>query len=190
MRVICLGDSNTYGYDPRSYLGGRYPMPQRWTSRLAARTGWEVICAGENGRMIPRGAQIAALRPVCSQAGLLIVLLGVNDLLQGASPQQIAQRMQDFLTGLQPGRPPVLLVAPPPLCAGSWVDSPVLIQRSQALAGSLRACAHALQIGFADAGAWQVGLCFDGVHFTEAGHQAFADGLCAALAALRYEEEL
>lgn len=25
MRVMCLGDSNTYGYDPRSYLGGRYP---------------------------------------------------------------------------------------------------------------------------------------------------------------------
>lgn len=24
MNVICFGDSNTYGYDPRSYLGGRY----------------------------------------------------------------------------------------------------------------------------------------------------------------------
>ena len=23
MNVICFGDSNTYGYDPRSYLGGR-----------------------------------------------------------------------------------------------------------------------------------------------------------------------
>ena len=24
MKVICFGDSNTYGYDPRGYLGGRY----------------------------------------------------------------------------------------------------------------------------------------------------------------------
>ena len=24
-RILCYGDSNTYGYDSRSYLGGRYP---------------------------------------------------------------------------------------------------------------------------------------------------------------------
>ena len=24
MKVICYGDSNTYGYDPRGWLGGRY----------------------------------------------------------------------------------------------------------------------------------------------------------------------
>ena len=30
MNVICFGDSNTYGYDPRSYLGGRYDPDSRW----------------------------------------------------------------------------------------------------------------------------------------------------------------
>ena len=30
MNVICFGDSNTYGYDPRSYLGGRYAADSRW----------------------------------------------------------------------------------------------------------------------------------------------------------------
>ena len=29
MNVICFGDSNTYGYDPRSYLGGCYGYPGR-----------------------------------------------------------------------------------------------------------------------------------------------------------------
>lgn len=29
MKVICYGDSNTYGYDPRSYIGGRYPAGAR-----------------------------------------------------------------------------------------------------------------------------------------------------------------
>ena len=29
-RLLCYGDSNTYGYDPRSYLGGRYPDSIRW----------------------------------------------------------------------------------------------------------------------------------------------------------------
>ena len=30
MNVICFGDSNTYGYDPRSYFGGRYDADNRW----------------------------------------------------------------------------------------------------------------------------------------------------------------
>lgn len=29
MNVVCFGDSNTYGYDPRSYLGGRYVADSR-----------------------------------------------------------------------------------------------------------------------------------------------------------------
>ncbi len=52
-RLLCCGDSNTYGYDPRSYLGGRYPETVRWTALLNAE-GWQVINEGENGRSILR----------------------------------------------------------------------------------------------------------------------------------------
>lgn len=48
-RILCFGDSNSYGYDPRSYLGGRYPASVRWTALLEA-AGWMVINEGENGR--------------------------------------------------------------------------------------------------------------------------------------------
>ena len=41
----------------------------------------------------------------------------------------------------------------------------------------LKSLAARLGTAFADAGAWQVSLAFDGVHFTEAGHHAFAAGL-------------
>ncbi len=30
MNIICFGDSNTYGYDPRGYFGGRYEADNRW----------------------------------------------------------------------------------------------------------------------------------------------------------------
>ncbi len=50
---MCFRDSNTYGYDPRSYLGGRYPKSVRWTGRLEA-DDWEVFNLGENGHPIPR----------------------------------------------------------------------------------------------------------------------------------------
>ena len=42
MNVICFGDSNTYGYDPRSYLGGRYDTDSRWVDILAGQSAtWE-----------------------------------------------------------------------------------------------------------------------------------------------------
>ena len=58
-RLLCYGDSNTFGYDPRSYLGGRYPESVRWTALLIAK-GWNVINKGENGRSIPRLEQETA----------------------------------------------------------------------------------------------------------------------------------
>ena len=55
MRLLCFGDSNTYGYDPRSYAGDRYPPESRWTDLLAEISGWEVVNMGLNGREIPTG---------------------------------------------------------------------------------------------------------------------------------------
>ena len=51
-RILCIGDSNTYGYDPRSYFGDRYPEDIRWTG-LLRKAGYEFINCGQNGREIP-----------------------------------------------------------------------------------------------------------------------------------------
>ena len=53
MNVICFGDSNTYGYDPRGSFGGRYDADSRWVDILAAETSWIVCNMGQNGREIP-----------------------------------------------------------------------------------------------------------------------------------------
>ena len=82
MTLLCYGDSNTYGYDPRSYLGERYPRSVRWTG-LLAEAGYEVRNEGLNGRSIPRDSGIpAAVRLLLAAPfRLLTVQLGVNDLL-------------------------------------------------------------------------------------------------------------
>ena len=41
--VLCYGDSNTYGYDPRSYFGGQYPAGYRWVDLLAEKLGCPVM---------------------------------------------------------------------------------------------------------------------------------------------------
>ena len=95
MKVICFGDSNTYGYDPRSRLGGRYGADSRWVDILMAESGWTILNWGENGREIPASAP--AFPPGTDR---LILMLGTNDLLQGRSPEAAARRLEQFLSGL------------------------------------------------------------------------------------------
>lgn len=179
MRLVCFGDSNTYGYDPRSFLGGRYPEEQIWTCLLAELSGLEVVNLGQNGREIP--AEAGSLSGLLRQDDLLIVMLGSNDLLchPHFTAGDVTARMEDFLNALPPCR--VLLVAPPPMKQGAWVSEERLLRESAALAGTYKALARRLRIGFADAGQWSLELTFDGVHFTEAGHRTFAEDLWEVL---------
>ena len=177
MKVICFGDSNTYGYDPRSFLGDRYGPADRWPDILAAETGWNVENRGLNGREIPGGPELFP-----ADTGLLTVMLGTNDLLRGRSPAETAARMERFLAGLELEKGKTLLIAPPPLARGAWVMDRELAGNSAVLAGLYRTLSARLGIRFADAAGWGVTQTFDGVHFTEAGHRAFAAGLLRELA--------
>lgn len=170
MKVLCYGDSNTYGYDPRSYYGGRYDAQYRWVDILASKTGWQIQNAGMNGREIPRQSDL-----IPDGTELLIVMLGTNDLLQGKCAEEACQRMESFLQNLDPEI--VCLIAPPPMKPGEWVSSNALIGESKALSREYKALARRLGIRFLDAGGWNVELTFDGVHFSENGHIAFAEGL-------------
>ena len=79
--VLCYGDSNTYGYDPRSFLGDRYAKDIRWTGILDGTSDWSVTCCGQNGREIPtQPRQWEEVRELLRQAGpdVFAVMLGSN----------------------------------------------------------------------------------------------------------------
>ena len=176
MIVICFGDSNTYGYDPRGYFGGRYDTDSRWVDILAAETGWIVHNMGQNGREIPSTAPAFP-----ADTDLLIVMLGSNDLLQGRSPERAVERLERFLSDIALDRGKILLVTPPPMVQGEWVASQQLIDASKTYARCCRELAERMGIRFVDAGRWNIPLAYDGVHFTAQGHKAFAAGLLEEL---------
>lgn len=81
--------------------------------------------------------------------------------------------MERFLEHL--GDAPVLLIAPPPMTAGTWVTEARLLPDSRQLAAGYRDLAERLGIRFAAAAGWGIETLFDGVHFSEAGHRVFAE---------------
>lgn len=176
MKVICFGDSNTCGYDPRSWLGERYDKGSRWVDILADATGWAVCNMGENGREIPE-----TVPAFPADLDLLILMLGTNDLLQGHSAEEAAKKLRRFFSGLPLERDKILLIAPPPMALGEWVQDQRLTEDSCTFARYCKALAEQMGTRFADAGGWNISLAHDGVHFTAQGHRAFAAGLLKSI---------
>ena len=174
MKILCIGDSNTYGYDPRSCLGSRYPAEVRWTDRLGER---EVINCGVNGMTVPRGRTRYPGLIEMNEPDLVIVMLGTNDLFSGLSAERIGGRMESFLASIGSAAKQILLISPPVLQYGEWVMDDGLVEESQDLGGIYRELAERKGCLFADSAEWDIEMTFDGVHFSPEGHAVFAQKL-------------
>ena len=82
-KIICYGDSNTYG--ACGFVGGRHAADSRWTGILHDSGLYEVINLGENGREIPSDRwefnELADFLRQEPDFDLLTIMLGTNDLL-------------------------------------------------------------------------------------------------------------
>ena len=190
-KILCIGDSNTYGYDPRSMFGGRYPENVRWTGLLKA-GGYDVLNCGQNGMCIPEHTCVESLLRKETGIGLITVMLGSNDILNGVSAETAGRRMADFIRRIQAVCPEsdVILISPVPFHFGEWVSSAEEIEASEQLSAVYRKTAEECGVCSADAGAWNVTLSYDGVHYLPEGHQAFADGLRKTLEEIERTKKL
>ena len=175
------------------WAGGTRPRcagPISWLS--SSRTG-RSSTLGENGREIPRRPwEVQRLEEALKRSSpvdAVVILLGSNDLLQMSPPQAevVVDRMRALLAwllvrrGQWGGQTQFFLAAPPPMRRGAWVADDAWVEASRHLAEQYGALAREQGIAFADGGAWGVELAFDGVHFTQRGHLAFAQGMDQAL---------
>ena len=183
MKILCYGDSNTYGYDPRSFLSDRYPDEDCWTTHLE-KAGHHILNYGMNGREIPyrpMAIESAITAFSAEQADLLLIMLGSNDLLMQSTyyAEQVSDRMDAFLQAIRRDLPeqPILLLSPVPMVSGTWVQEDRLLQESARLAPLYATLAQKHSTAFIDTAQWDVPLVFDGVHFSTQGHLRFSTGL-------------
>lgn len=189
MKLLCYGDSNTYGYDPRGPIPGRYDACDRWCDLLEARTGWTVINEGENGRIVPEPAwnytdlrrAFAAYAPV----DVTCIMLGTNDVLISSrmdiSP--IVKRMEALLDFLDEHWPntKIVILTPPPIDIPEVPEANIKLEK---LIETYKEIADCRGLGFIENHSWNIPLAYDGAHFSQQGHHVFTECLERELKAI------
>ena len=177
--IFCFGDSNTWGYDPRSILEDRYEADARWCDLLGKALSCRVLNRGANGRCIPSSAwEYGALDRELESCGPVdagILLLGTNDLLMGRSPERVSSAMEALVSHLKAFGFPLVLLSPPDL----RLPEPELRRALEAAAGFYQALAQREGLLYLDIRS--LPLSCDGVHLSEEGHRLLARHLASLL---------
>lgn len=186
-RILCFGDSNTWGYDPET--DERYDNKTRWPCVMANILGdeFDIVEEGMNGRTTVWDdpvddlmSGINYLKPCLishKPLDLVIVMLGTNDLKDrfcvsayeiAKSAGRLVQMIQSSEAGPQGRAPQVLLIAPPPIVLGdSGLDTRQHgLEKSKQFAEEFAATAELLGCGFANAGDFIESSLVDGIHFS------------------------
>jgi lysophospholipase L1-like esterase len=198
--VLCFGDSNTWGANPRQPT--RFGLDTRWPGVMRTELGpdYWVIEEGLNGRTtvwedpIERHKNGSAhLPPILVShhpLDLIIIMLGTNDLKMrfSVSAYDIANGagvLVDLVNqsgcGPDGGAPQTLLVAPPPIAkltefADIFAGA---AEKSQKFAKEYKRVADLKGCHFFDAGSVIVSSDADGIHFDASEHVKLGHALAA-----------
>ena len=205
-RILCFGDSNTWGYSPAN--GARFPSDIRWTGVLQKTLGesYRVIEEGLNGRTTFINEQGEDARPFRSGSDVLpflleshrpldlvTIMLGTNDLKVefDLTVEEIAQGAKDLCEMvinseyLAENPPPILLISPTLIGSSILPDEEEFFE--QAREKSLQFTEHYekaasdLGIHFLDAAKIVTASEGEGVHWDADQHVKFGEELSARI---------
>lgn len=197
-RVLCYGDSNTWGFDPAART--RYPADVRWTGVLANRLGsdYAVIEEGLNGRTtrwndpLSDGRNgLSYLRPCIDShlpLDMIVVMLGTNDLKRrfnlsasdiAESAAGLAEEARRFVRTPNGAHAEVLLVAPPAVTALTELDQMFAgaMEKSRQFSHFYRLAAGWNHLPWFDAGSVIVSSDLDGIHLEADEHRKLGEAL-------------
>jgi lysophospholipase L1-like esterase len=190
-RVICYGDSNTWGADPAG--NGRFDERTRWTGVMAGILGadYHVVEEGLNGRttivddpISPDRNGLTYLRPCIDSHhpfDLITIMLGTNDLKFrqnrtaadiAESVSLLAETVRESSFGPGESRPKVLIICPPPVTtltdySGMFAGA---VEKSLEMPRYYELAAKWSQSEFLNAGEHIRSSDLDGIHFEAAEH--------------------
>jgi len=196
-RILCYGDSNTWGYISDSDHQ-RHSKTERWTGVLQNMLGdnFEIIEEGLNGRTLisidkrsgREGRNGAEYLLPCLDThdpiDLVIIMLGTNELKTEfyRNPKEIGEIFEEYFVKKILARksvcrkttPKLLVVAPPEITKENpkFIGS---IEKSQKLNYIYEDIAIRNGCDFIGNGDWEVGE--DGVHLSRDGHRILASKL-------------
>ena len=191
-RILCYGDSNTWGCATAPRPDGRYADHERWPCVMGAVLGkdWTVIEEGLNGRTTVHADPIEGMwldgsstfTPILRShmpLDAVAIMLGTNDLKARFSvgPFDIAsgigvllRQLQRAEAGRNAGVPKAIVVCPPPILAayGAFDFFGEMLtgghEKSLRLAPYYRTTAAELGAAFLDAGSVIKSSAYDGIH--------------------------
>ncbi len=179
-KLILYGDSNTYGYDPRDFFGGRYEEDIRWAGivKRELEGRYDVIEEGMNGRCSPRVSDglFQELVRITNAEDVLAMMLGTNDILLTSRPDvsRAVERVEQILNYVKEHCTGKFILIAPPYISDSYLDLQPYHDCSVEMNRRFLELALQYNIAAMDAGSWNIPMGSDGVHFTEQGHLEFA----------------
>ena len=199
-RILCYGDSNTWGYKP--VTGERYDEDERFTGVLARELGedYRVVEEGLVGRttvfsdrMEPERCGIEHLLPfILSQHPLdyMVIMLGTNDTKTHfhVNAKEIGYGMEELIIKAQHilrirgSKAKILLVAPVPICPeDDPMFGPESAAKSEELGDVYRELAAAWDCLYLDAKTVTREVGGDKIHLTADAHSALGRAIAAII---------
>lgn len=183
MKLVCQGDSITYGYEIR--------RSAVWTRLFQDQTGVATLNRGENGittvgMMHRLPAAVLAEKPDAA-----LIMGGGNDILSGLGPDEAEKNLTVMLRRTEKAGIRPLLGIPGPFCPpirDDWAQManfPAMIPLYDAFAERLAILADTLRFSVVNfraglenyvraTGTPRAALYHDGIHLSEAGHKVYA----------------
>lgn len=216
-RILCYGDSNTWGYDVettnRMGVSARFPEDVRWTGVMQQLLGpeYRVLEEGLNGRTTVfdepgacdknGNAFLEVAIRTCSPFDLIILMLGTNDLKEvyHASSHVIMRGMErmirtcrDVLAYTSSSQAKIMIAAPlnvQPAGEGAFMYdfTPNSNRKGEEVRGKYRDLAQRLGCAFFDVNDFVRACPIDGVHLDAASHRVLGETMTAAVRELLSE---
>jgi lysophospholipase L1-like esterase len=205
-RILCYGDSNTFGTVPMASQDDsrRHPFEIRWPGVVAQHFGARATIIEEglpgrttvhddpiegayrNGRPYLQGA-IESHNPL----DVVIIMLGVNDLKMrfSVTPWDIAEgvgKLADLVmsnSALAKSPPKILLVAAPPIIETGWLGDMFSggAEKSRHIAKHLKNVAETRKVECLDLAPVATVSPIDGIHFDETNQIAIGNAIASKL---------